>query len=52
MFAMDAGTAADVALWVIFAAAFAFVAFGCRMTRPPPEVAVEEAFPPELDRAA
>lgn len=49
---MDASTAADVALWVIFAVAFAFLAFGCRMTRPAPKVAVEETFPTEFDRAA
>jgi len=42
---------ADAALWVILAGAIAFIAFGCRMTRPAPKV-VEEAFEADLDQAA
>jgi hypothetical protein len=43
---------ADAGLWVILAAAFAFIVFGCYATRPAPKMAVEDVFPTELDRAA
>ena len=56
MFGMDASTAADAALWVILAAAFAFIVFGCYVTRSSPnsagKTAIEDTFPIELDRAA
>lgn len=52
MFGMDAGTAADVALWLLLAAGFVLITVGCHATRPAPKVIVEETFPAELDRAA
>jgi hypothetical protein len=56
MFGMDASTAADAALWVILAAAFAFIVFGCYVTRSSPnsagKTAIDDTFPIELDRAA
>jgi len=43
--------AADAALWVIFAAAIAFIVCGCRYTRPAPKVA-EDRYEDKIDRAA
>lgn len=43
---------ADAGLWLIFAAAIAFIALGCRMTRRAPKAAVVETFEAELDQAA
>jgi hypothetical protein len=45
--------AADTALWLILAAAAAFIVCGCHLTRrrPAPKVA-EQRFEREIDRAA
>ncbi len=43
---------ADAALWVILAAAFALIVFGCYATRSATKMAVEDVFSRELDRAA
>jgi hypothetical protein len=43
---------ADAALWAIFAAAFAFIAFGCQMTKPRPKVVKQSSSEGTMDRAA
>jgi hypothetical protein len=43
---------ADAALWAIFAAAFAFIAFGCQMTKPRPKVVKQTSSEGTMDRAA
>jgi hypothetical protein len=45
------GTAADAALWVIFAAAIALIVLGCRVTRRVPKAATR-TLDQQIDRAA
>jgi hypothetical protein len=41
----------DAVLWLLLAAAIAFIAYGCRCTRPEPKAA-EVPFERKIDRAA
>jgi hypothetical protein len=48
---MSAGMVADLVLWTLLAAAFAFIWFGCRMTKRRPQL-LQESGERAMDRAA